>query len=586
MKTVFRNWVVCLIAVLMAACVTKDDTLVDEATSPLDEYAGAYAVGPLLVTEIAVVDEYLAVVPPFWGSRPHLLSTEKDVFSFVIPNRRPDRTITFTRDASGAVAGLTLANVDRSHDGKLFRRLGEGDLTPAQIFMARHPQEAAELALADESLTTEDLYAFAFKHLTRHPTRMADLVLFLEAVREKYPDDPALEALYGYALVPVDRRDDARKVLGRALELNPEDPIAQEGARRLALTEPAPGVGYRAVLPFKLTSAFAPPTASEIADVHSMWLSRDLSARNVKTVHRFDLALDHTAYDGAIIRHDVSGVAHYGAVLTPKGVVGPLPVVIEARGVNPSFTPLDISEGTSFLHGLGEYQSGFIVMIPAMKGHTLILNGEEYVSEGDPSDAWDGATDTTLALLSAALEVTPQADPKRVAIYGHSRGGAVALLAGARDDRISLVLSVAGPVDHFAAMQPYIGWSWAELIADAMSDGKPATLDEEGGQKYDHFFDRVPSNGETLADVRRRMIASSALYFAKDLPETHAFFGAEDRSVPVANANALRDEFERLGVLGPDMTVTVYEGRGHDTDPYQAQQSTVRALTAWAEREA
>ncbi len=565
----------------LAGCAT----LTSEPPAPVHAaYAGVYAAGPLAVTDIAAVDGYIAAVPPFWGSRPYLAPVDGalDTFAFELPSVRPERTIAFQRDAEGDVVSLVLTNIEDDYDGEPFAMLPEGAETPATMFMDRRPHDAADAAFADPDLTIDDLRGFAFKHLLYHPSRIDDTVTFMERLRAAHPDDSRLEAIYTYALVAAGRRGEARAAAAQALELDPDDGVAQEAARRLALTEPSPGEGYRKLLPFALSDAFAAPTAAEIADVRESWATRDLSATNVEVVRRAEIVRAHATYDVSIVRHDIAGAAHYGAIWIPQGADGPLPVLLDARGVNPSFSPMDVTDGTDILNALREHQNEFIVVVPAMNGHTLIFQGEEFTSEGDPSDSWDGATSATLALLNAALSITPRADAERIAIFGHSRGGSVAFLAAERDPRISLVLSVAGPVDHFEAMQKYLGFRWEEILADSMSGGEPPTLDDEGGQKFDHFFDRVLSDGETLADVRRRMIASSALYFAEDLPETYAYFGAEDRSVPVANAVALRARFDELGRLGRDAHVRVFDERGHDTDPYETQRDAVRRLVAWA----
>jgi pimeloyl-ACP methyl ester carboxylesterase len=566
------------IALILSACAAQN---VERSVRPAHaEFAGVYAAGPLAVTEIEAIDDHIAVVPPFWGSRPYLTEAAPDVFAFALPSPRPDRTITFSRDALGAVAEFSFTNVDRNYDGQVFRRLNRGETTPAQMFMARRPVDAANAALSDPNLSLAHIRAFATSHLSRHPTRTADTIAFLESIRRRHPDDADLEAIYASALIANHQREQARLVLERALTLNPEQPLARENLRRLDLHQPEAGSGYRAVLPFSLADAFAAPTSSEIADVRADWARRDLAAHDVEIVHRFTWTLSHASYDGVIVRHSVLGAAHYGAILTPSTATGPLPVLIDARGVNPTYSPRDITGGVDIAQALGAHQSEFVIVIPAMIGNTLIVDGREFTSGGDPSDAWDGATNTTLALLNVALEIAPRADPRRVAIFGHSRGGAVALLAAVRDRRITLVLSASGPVDQFEAMQPVVGWRWAELLADDMSDGVAATLEEESGQKFDHFFDR----SETLSAVRHRMIASSALYFAEALPETHAYYGAEDTSVPLANATALRDRFAQLGRLNRDAFVRVFEGRGHDTDPLLMRRSAIAALLAWAER--
>lgn len=580
-----RRTLTCAATAALLGCVASGPVQPDPPPR-FAEYAGVYVDGPLALTEIAAVDGYIAAVPPFWGSRPYLSPVDgaPDTFAFTLPGIRPERRITFQRDAGGRIASLVLSGVDGRYDGKAFARLPFGAETPATEFMDRRPQDAAEAALADPELTLADLREFALDHFTHHPSRIADTLAFLERVHAARPEDPRLEVIRARVLVAAGRRAEARAVLARALELAPDDEPGREVARRLALTEPAPGQGYRKLLPFSLAEAFAPPTPAEIAQVRASWKARDLSAHGVEIVRRATVAREHATYDVVILRHEVGGAVHYGALWAPRGSDRPLPVLLDARGVNPSYSPMDVSQGTEFLDALGEHQPDFLVVVPAMNGHTLVFQGEEFVAGGDPSDSWEGATDATLALLNAVLSIGSRADPRRIAITGHSRGGAVALLAAERDPRITLVLSIAGPVDHFEAMQPYMGFRWEELLADAMSDGEPPTLEDEAGQKFDHFFDRVLTGGESLADVRRRMIASSALYFARDLPETHACFGAEDRSVPVANAVALRARLAELGRLDRDTTVRVFEGRGHDTDPYPARVDAVRWLTEWAKR--
>lgn len=160
----------------------------------------------------------------------------------------------------------------------------------------------------------------------------------------------------------------------------------------------------------------------------------------------------------------------------------------------------------------------------------------------------------------------------------------MALLAGARDERVSLVLSVAGPVDHLHAMDPYLGWTTAETLRDVLRDGQVPGPTQEGGQDIDHFFDRVFDAGESLEDVRRRMIASSPLYFVENLPATWAYYGAEDRSVPLANAEMMRERLTELGRLGTEVVIRVFDDRGHDTDPWLVQQEITERLLDWRSR--
>lgn len=577
-----------LAAVLAAsACGAPPSRVPTPVSSEADlrEYAGTWVAGPLAALQIEAVDGMLAVVPPFWGSRPYFRRAGDETFAMVLPHPEPGRTITFTRRDDGALVQLVLNGVDRGYDGEPFRRTSAGAAPTAyEMFFSGRPLEAARAALAAPSVSPDELRDFGLNALLKYPSRAADAAALLGALAAARPDDARLAALLGHALVAAGRRDDARAALQRARRLDPHDELAGEGLRRLDLVEPPAGRGYRAVLPFTLAEVFAPPTRVEIEAVERDWSGRDLAARGTTTVHTFELALSHATYDGRVVRHLVDGRVHYGAIFVPRGEGGPLPVVLDVRGVDVEYSPLDVSDGTRTMVALGTAQPGFVFVVPALRGNTLRVGAESFVAEGDPSDAWDGATDDTLALLGAVLATEPRADPDRVAVLGYSRGGTVALLAGERDPRISLVLAVAGPVDHLAAMDPVLGWSWAEVLADDMRDGQPPSLAErdESSQVFDHFLHRAVSGGEDVRAVRRRLIASSPLYFASRLPEIHAYYGAEDRSVPLANARLLERALAAAGRIGRDATVRVFPGRGHDTDPYVVQQVTRRELESWA----
>ncbi|WP_425408728.1 hypothetical protein [Hyphococcus sp.] len=563
------------------ACASTDEAV--ETPPVFAEYAGIYASGPLAVAEISAVDDMLAAVPPFWTSKPYFERSADDTFAMMLPSPAPDRTITFTRNQENRVAGFTLANMEQRSDGKDFERLGAGETPPALLFLNREPHKAARAAIADQSLSADDLAEYALLLLLRHPARHEDSAIFLNAVSEAYPDHAQLKALYGYSLVAINRREDALRVSREALTLDPENRVALEAVRRLTFDEPQAGEGYRKHIPFLLRDAFAPPTREDIQETKAAVSNRDLQAKEVTLVSTHELTLSHATFDVRVISHNVHGSKHFGAVFVPKNAgPGPAPVIIDARGVNPTYSPRDVSTGTTTLRSLGPEQSNFIFLVPDYRGNTLTINDVDYVSEGDPSDAWDGAADDAIAFLNAALSVTPEADPDKIAIVGYSRGGSVALLAGARDKRIDLALNVVGPVDHLSAMDPHLGWTTWEVLADVMREGEIPAPTEEGGQDFDHFIDRVVDDGETLGQVRRRLIASSPLYWLETLPQTHSWYGAEDHAVPVANPQILKQRLRDNGLHPPEYTVTVYEQRGHDTDPYIVQKEIAERLKEWA----
>ena len=98
---------------------------------------------------------------------------------------------------------------------------------------------------------------------------------------------------------------------------------------------------------------------------------------------------------------------------------------------------------------MGEgFDNKFIVVIPSFRGQQLIIGYNKYQSDGNVSDAFDGATTDALAFLNVTLKTFSQADESRIAIYGGSRGGTVALLASSRDKRIKRTIVCCDPYRH------------------------------------------------------------------------------------------------------------------------------------------
>ena len=558
----------------------------ESAAASLSHWGGTYTAGPFGVATVAAAAPYLAVTPPFWTSRPYLLPTgDAGEFHMALPHPRHGRTAVFRSGTHSGPDTLAFSGFEPWADERVFLRQAPGAApTPGQLFFSGQPVEAANAALAwSPPLRAAVLEEFADRIVVRFPRRQADAAVFLAAVRAAHPDSAGLAVAHGTSLVATGRRDEARRAYERALALAPDNEDARFGLRMLDGVGERAKPGFRAMLPFHPAEAFRPPSAQELAAVRADWRGRDLGPLNAKVVHRYSEDYGFGPVSVSIVAHRVRGAIHYGAVLLPVAEGEPespaaRPVVVDARGVNPSYSPLDLREPPRSLMALGAAQTNYAFVVPAMPGHALIAGGKTFTSKGDAADAWDGATDATLALLGAALATSERLDPSRVAVVGHSRGGTVAMLAGIRDSRIDLVVSVAGPVDHFQAMQPFVGFTWAEFLVDAMADGDAPTSKDPAGQKYDHFFHRVPTEGETLADVRHRIAASSPLYFAADLPPTLAFFGDEDRSVPVANARALEQRFAELDRSEPDFRVHVYAGLGHDTEPLLVNRAIAEAL--------
>ena len=238
---------------------------------------------------------------------------------------------------------------------------------------------------------------------------------------------------------------------------------------------------------------------------------------------------------------------------------------------------------------MGEHAERFVYVVPTFRGEVLNYNGKTFTSEGDRTDALDGATDDTIALLTVALQTTPEIDADRICAFGHSRGGNVVMLAGIRDKRIRCVVNWAGPTDWLYAMGTN-GWTEEELWGEGVRTR--ASTQQTGGQNVERFLLQAINGKATLRDVRNRMIASSPLYFAHRLPPSQHHYGIDDTSVPARNG---RELMERLVAKDIDVSTTLdskcararsyqmffYPDQGHDTDRIVAPRASAWFISKW-----
>jgi dipeptidyl aminopeptidase/acylaminoacyl peptidase len=215
----------------------------------------------------------------------------------------------------------------------------------------------------------------------------------------------------------------------------------------------------------------------------------------------------------------------------PANTARKLPVIVFATGGDGMHKEFNISEdfnhaAAQFPSFLGEaFDDKFIVSIPSFRGQQLIIGGKAYQSEGEVSDAFDGATTDALAFLNVTLQAFRQSDENRIAIYGGSRGGNVALLASSRDKRIKKAIVVAAPSDMKALYQLY-----------------PA-------QFKLLFFNDLLAGRITAEEARRKFISISPIYFTKELPMVQLHHDKNDPFVPVELANELIESMTLNGKL-------------------------------------
>lgn len=278
------------------------------------------------------------------------------------------------------------------------------------------------------------------------------------------------------------------------------------------------------------------PSPQEIKDVLFDLRRQDLSTKDVVLHDSIILSNTNRLY---ILSHKVEDNRHYGAVIIPsRSDIKKLPVIVMATGGDGIHIEFNISQdfnhpAAQFPSFLGErLDTKFMVVIPSFRGQQLIIGDKKYQSEGNVGDAFDGATNDALAFLNAVIKTFSQADENRIAIYGGSRGGTVALLASARDKRIKRTIVAAAPTDMKALYLLYP--DQFKLL----------------------FFNDLLTGKITESEARKKFIASSPIYFGKELPMVQLHHDKNDPFVPVKFASKLVDS---MTVNGKNVHAYFYE---------------------------
>jgi hypothetical protein len=527
----------------------------------LAEFTGRFSDGKDYVVYFEETKYGLTIRPALWTATQLLGQSEKDRFLVV---DRPSRSATFQRDGKGQVVGVTIQGMEG--EGVRLNRVGS-ELLPVELLLAGKGQ-AASRAFLEKGTDVIKLLEIAERVLNGRPSMPKTVVGFLSEMASRFPSNDKLYTILGYAQVAAGDRKSAVVSLSRAYSINPDNKEAISGLARLkappSLIKESTA-GWK--LPFPLGSIFKEPTTAEIRAVENDWRTRDLNPRDVQEVFRGKISYGQSNFVVRIVSHRVHGFLHYGAILIPPDAKPSCcPIIVEAKGVSWNYFPLEL-EKLNAPRLMANLSERVIYVIPSFRGEVLLFEGNKYQSEGDRTDALDGATDDAIALLNAALKTTPEADANKICAFGHSRGGTVALLAGIRDKRFKCVVNWAGPTDWFNLMGTG-GWSEQELYSEGLRTR--ANPSETGGQNIERFLLKAIRGEETLKTVRHRMLASSPLYFARRFRQVQLHYGEEDSSVPVRNGRKLVIELKRYRVPISSYEIYFYPGAGHDTDRIKA----------------
>ena len=315
----------------------------------------------------------------------------------------------------------------------------------------------------------------------------------------------------------------------------------------------------RIVAGVNITQLFATPNASEIAEVAASWLERDVGVVDIREEAVGELS-DDSAVVVRVLSHLVEGERHVGAVVVPEAAVE-LPVLIYSH-----FGEDGVSvEGTLFLLPLviGARLDEYVLVIPSFRSQALTFDGVSHRSEGEPSP-WVGEVDDGLAFLNVVLEMTPQADPERIVVFGMSGGGSNALLMAIRDPRIDGVIDFFAPTDFFG---PFV----MEILEDALLGEPQRELPGISFLEQD-LVPRVQQGELSLAEMRRELLQRSPLYFVDRLPPVQIHHGTDDHIVPLSQSQRLSDT-----IVGNGSELFAYEGGDHL--PFGLTGSKDRAVT-------
>ena len=282
---------------------------------------------------------------------------------------------------------------------------------------------------------------------------------------------------------------------------------------------------------------FTPVTTDEINAVKSDWELRDLTPSDYEELEIVELSDNQTILK--LVSYRIDGLREYAALLVPlEG--SDLPVKVYLGGFG-----LGITENSVAIESNQTAANKSILAIPALRGQSLkiTIEGKTYVtptSEGIHCDAFDGAADDGIGLLNLIELTEKRANVNRTAVRGGSRGATVSLLMAERDNRVKMAFAIAGPTDLLGM----------------------TSINENDPTYQCQFLEDLVQNGGTIEEARKKMIASSPLYFASDLPLAQLHLGEKDPIVPLSEGEKLQFEITRLGNQ-EHFELFIYEERGH-----------------------
>ncbi|MEM1448480.1 MAG: prolyl oligopeptidase family serine peptidase [Planctomycetota bacterium] len=301
-----------------------------------------------------------------------------------------------------------------------------------------------------------------------------------------------------------------------------------------------------------LSPLFAPPTQAEIDAVRADWALRP------PTVSGYRLEAQGVDSAGAlydVVSHVVDGQRHFAGIRYPRNYQPGQPhgaVVVCHGGLN----GVGLEEASNFLTVLpGQcIDDEYFLIIPSYRGEVLATPfAGTFLSGGTPSYA-DRDVDDTRSLLSVALANYPDIDDARIAAWGISRGGAVALLLSLRDDRIRRTIDMFGFTDLSLS-------SVRSEVEDILNLGNtPMGI---GRVMWESSVAPWLSSALTLDEARLAWLRRSPCYFATDLPPVQIHHGLQDVQVDVSHTLVLLNALDAINVPASEAQGFLYPNGMH-----------------------